>query len=423
MLDISPNAREIPIDDILYQEKNDMPLYIDRLNYVSFLNIIIFLILFEFGFIIISLTSSDLIVIDKKEFFFDRLQEKQDIRMAIQNLTPLNFFLTIIFQLIQSTKTRSSIPFDMNLSVRYIRNNTIISNFNLVKTFLCKFNNDKYSYKTHLIHEKISNFDSMVLANQFLANFHSFNGIRFEWIYLNPESWSLLTQTLDIFIMISLYSIFCYIFLYKQKITVNFFLLFMALLSTNPLRLLQTDQDQDKSLHSLSQTFFAFSIFVAFERLFLLSLFYQKWNLYALFLAIVFFAIYSYCESISKISKFTFETNLIKQSYNRIVTILFHISYYFFSTTIFLIKIKSSFPQKQKRFTFYFILNSFSLIVTMTTQVAFVILKINEKSIIPLYSYITTHYLIAYVIAFVHHPITKQEMIESNFPINAVQIR
>lgn len=422
MIDISANAQEIPLDNRVFQEKNDMPLYIDSLNYFSFIYIIIFLAITEFGYILVSLTSSDLIVVDIKDFFFDISQKAQDIRMAIQNLTPQNFFLTIIFQFIHKKKVKTSISFNMNLNVRYIRNNTIFSNVSISKIFLCKFYNDKFSYKNHLVHEKISNFDSMVLVNQFSINSQDLNGIRFEWMYVNPESWSLLTQTLNSFMFISLYFLFCYFILYHQKITVNFFLLLTAFLSTNPFRLII--KDQDNFFRSMSQTFFSLSIFISFERLFLLSLFFKNWNFLKFFLAIIFFALYSYSESLSRISKFAFEANFIKQKYNRLFSMTFHIVFSCLSIAIFITKMKSpSFIQNKMRLTFYFILTSFSIIVTITTQVVFVLCKINEKSVVPLYSYVSAHFLIAYVLVFLHRPISMQKMIENKFHINSVQYK
>ena len=142
------------------------------------------------------------------------------------------------------------------------------------------------------------------------------------------------------------------------------------------------------------------------------------------FLAIVFFFTYSYSESNSRISKFVHETNFIKQKYNILLTQIFHIVYCCTSFGIFLTKTKSpSFLQNQKRFTFYFILTNISMFVTIATQIVFVLFRINEKSIVPLYSYITTHLLIAYTIVFIHHPISKQELIESNFQANSFQYK
>ena len=105
-------------------------------------------------------------------------------------------------------------------------------------------------------------------------------------------------------------------------------------------------------------------------------------------------------------------------------TIIFHIIFGCISIGVFITKIKSpSFPQNKKRLTFYFLLTSFSIIVTITTQVAFVLFRINEKSIVPLYSYISTHFLIAYILVYVHRPISKQEMIENSFPVNSIQYK
>lgn len=71
--------------------------------------------------------------------------------------------------------------------------------------------------------------------------------------------------------------------------------------------------------------------------------------------------------------------------------------------------------ENQRRFAFYALIHVISLIVTVVTQIICPYCSFFESSLVPIFTYYTTHMLIAYALIYIHRPVSRQEILESDF--------
>ncbi|OHT09703.1 hypothetical protein TRFO_21326 [Tritrichomonas foetus] len=430
---------------------------IDILDSNSMAKILLILCIFEISFIVVTFFGPLLVSVDSKDFFFQNSKSTQNIRMAIQDLTENNYFLIMKAQLLRTAENENKIPVDFRIFVRYIKNNSIFKNETFNQKISFNFGPSRASDSSILLFRKIQDFDKLLLSANFKVDFFSYNGIRFQWVYLNPDACNFFLLFINSLTICSLYFIVVYIFMY-QKITIFFILLLLSFFSMNPFRIFQhghnfdTHQnvektyyyqnppnieretnfdhiktfendktfDQIENMKNLENFFFfeskndfkkntnfimnfifCFGFFLTFERFVLLYLIVKKWNFFKAILAILFFMNYYYSESKSFASRIR-EPHMNSNSYF-IMNIVNHV---FFALvicfSIFVQKCTTTYV-KSNRNTFYLFLISLSVVTTFLTQILFIIFGILERSLIPFISYISTHLLICFVLVYIHH--------------------
>lgn len=376
--------------------------------YVFFLP---FLIL-EFGYFLLAVTNSLLTISNFQTFLFKDQQTETNIRMTFDRLHTENQFILISIQLIKKPNIKIPIHLSIDLNIRYFRNKTVTFNSSSKSNFTFNFNLDSLSQKIIICDERIHDFDSLFLFMTFQPDFERFTGLKVNYLCLNPNGFILLSQSLNQFIIISFIFIFFYYFLYHGKITVYFFLLLFSLFASNPFRLLHFERNIHYKVN-VCMTCITFSLFLGFQRYLLYTNYFNNKDFSLTFVVIIFLFIYSICEIFSKINEFLFRYP--KNSTQLYVWLCHFISLCLFVFIMIKANKSSRMIENQRRFAFYALIHVISLIVTVVTQIICPYCSFFESSLVPIFTYYTTHMLIAYALIYIHRPVSRQEILESDF--------